>query len=129
MRNIISGLLKLRLLSGAGWTRVRLSRMLLALVAVCVLSSPITQRLWAWDGFLHGGQDFETGALLILLSLCLVLVLVRVCKSAFERMLAGLSGRAFMCRTAAELAPLRVALAILPLGWDAHAVFSLPLQI
>lgn len=37
---------------------------------------PVTQGIWSWDKFLHGGQDFELG-LLIIVS-CLGLVLLRV---------------------------------------------------
>jgi len=40
------------------------------------MTMPITQGLWSWDKFLHGGQDFELG-LLIIVS-CLGLVLLRV---------------------------------------------------
>jgi hypothetical protein len=36
---------------------------------------PVTQHLWAWDHFLHGGQDFELSTLVVLSFLCLVLVL------------------------------------------------------
>jgi hypothetical protein len=36
---------------------------------------PITQHLWSWDHFLHGGPDFELGALMVLIFLSLVLVL------------------------------------------------------
>ncbi len=129
MRILNFELLKLRPWYGIGWTRASLSWMLLALVAVCLLSSPVTQRLWTWDGFLHGEQDFETGAFLILISLCLVMVLVRACKSAFERMLSGLSGLAFRRHAAAALASFDGTLGFLPMRWNAHVVFSLPLQI
>jgi hypothetical protein len=67
--------------------RARVIWFLLGLVTVSLVSMPVTQHLWTWDGFLHGGQDFETGAFLILISFCLVVVLARSCKSSFERML------------------------------------------
>lgn len=41
---------------------------------------PLTQYLWAWDRFMHGGQDFELGALMVLTVLCLALVLPKHCK-------------------------------------------------
>lgn len=55
--------------------RIRL--LLLALTAISLVSMPFTQYLWTWDRYLHGGQDFETGVLLILMALSLVLVLTR----------------------------------------------------
>lgn len=55
---------------------------------------PFTQHLWTWDRFLHGGQDFESGALLILASLCLALVMVKCCKRSVELLLAA--GRLFL---------------------------------
>ncbi len=38
---------------------------------------PITQGIWSWDKFLHGGQDFELGLLIIVTCLCLVLLRVQ----------------------------------------------------
>jgi hypothetical protein len=52
----------------------RLSRLLLLLVAVELLTMPLTQHLWTWDGFLHGGQDFEFGLFMIVICLCLALL-------------------------------------------------------
>jgi hypothetical protein len=66
--------------SRVGWA-------LLTLVAISLTSMPVTQDLWTWDGFLHGGPDFETGAFLILVSFCLVMVLARSLKIALARML------------------------------------------
>ena len=68
----------------------RTSWVLLALVSLSLLTSPLTQHLWTWDRFLKGGQDFETGALLILISLCLVTVSATICKLGLERMLFAL---------------------------------------
>jgi len=56
---------------------VRLSRLLLVLVAIELLTMPITQHIWTWDGFLHGGQDFELGLFTIVVCLCLVLLRVQ----------------------------------------------------
>jgi hypothetical protein len=62
----------------------RISRYLLILIALSLLTMPITEHLWTWDRFLKGGQDFELGALLVLSFLCLVLVLSRQGQSWVE---------------------------------------------
>lgn len=51
------------------------SRLLLLLASVVLAASPVTQNIWTWDHFLHGGHDFETSLLLILAALCLLMVL------------------------------------------------------
>jgi len=51
---------------------------LLILTAASVITSPITQQVWTWDRFLHGGQDFESGVLVVLVSLCLLLLLAQL---------------------------------------------------
>lgn len=56
-----------------------LSRLLLMLAAVEVITMPLTQHLWTWDHFLHGGQDFELGLLTIVTCLCLVLLHAQRC--------------------------------------------------
>lgn len=63
-------------LAGVNFTRlcVRLSRALLLLVALELITMPVTQLLWTWDGFLHGGQDFELGMFVIVSCVCLVLL-------------------------------------------------------
>ena len=38
---------------------------------------PFTQGLWSWDKFLHGGQDFELGLLIIITCLCFVLLRIQ----------------------------------------------------
>lgn len=58
------------------YLHARVSWLLLLLASVVLAANPFTQNNWTWDGFLHGGQDFETNLLLILAALCLVLVLV-----------------------------------------------------
>jgi len=50
------------------------SRVLLLLIAVESISMPVTQGIWSWDKFLHGGQDFELGLLIILTCICFVLL-------------------------------------------------------
>ena len=51
-----------------------LSWVLLPVIAVELITMPITQDLWTWDKFLHGGQDFEIGMLIIVTCLCLTLL-------------------------------------------------------
>jgi hypothetical protein len=65
----------------------RLGLLLLLLTAVSLITMPFTQHLWTWDRFLHGGQDFETSALLILTALNLVLVLAKCCKQNVGKLL------------------------------------------
>ena len=62
---------------------VCLSRILLLVVAIEVITMPFTQGIWSWDKFLHGGQDFEFGLLLIVTCLCLVLLRVQQNRSCF----------------------------------------------
>ena len=62
----------------------RISRYLLILIALSLITMPITEHIWAWDRFLQGGQDFELGALLVLSFLCLVLVLSKQCQRWVE---------------------------------------------
>jgi len=64
---------------------VRLGFILLILTALSLITMPVTQHLWTWDHFLHGGQDFETSALMILTALNLVLVLAKRCKQNVGR--------------------------------------------
>lgn len=53
---------------------VCLSRSLLLVIALELITMPVTQDLWSWDKFLHGGQDFELGMLIIVTCLCLTLL-------------------------------------------------------
>ena len=78
----------------------RAAFLLLALIAISLTTMPITQGLWAWDGYLHGGQDFEIGAFLILSSFCLVLVVARSCKSVLECRLTDLREIDILCQVA-----------------------------
>lgn len=68
---------------------MRISRLVLLSVCGFSLIAPLTQHLWTWDRFLHGGQDFETGLLLILTSVCLIPVLIHACKGAVQCFLAA----------------------------------------
>jgi hypothetical protein len=53
---------------------LRFSRILLLFTAVELITMPVTQEFWTWDRFLHGGQDFELGLLVIITCLCLILL-------------------------------------------------------
>ncbi len=59
------------------------------LTALSVLTSPVTQQVWTWDRYLHGGQDFESGVLLILVSFCLLLVMAQHLKQTVDSILAA----------------------------------------
>lgn len=50
-------------------------RFLLVLAAVELISMPLTQYAWTWDHFLHGGMDFESSFLFLVVCLVLLLVL------------------------------------------------------
>jgi hypothetical protein len=52
-----------------------LGRFLLVLAAVELISMPLTQYAWTWDHFLHGGMDFESSFLFLVVCLGLLLVL------------------------------------------------------
>lgn len=67
----------------------RLSRLLLTLAALVILATPFTQHLWTWDNFFHGGQDFETTMLLVLVSYCLLFVLARSGKQGMDLFLSA----------------------------------------
>ena len=54
---------------------VRISRYLLILTALSLITMPITEHFWTWDRFLQGGRDFELESIVLLSFLCLVMVL------------------------------------------------------
>ena len=56
------------------------SRLLLVLAALELISMPLTQHAWTWDHFLHGGMDFESSLLFLVVCLCLLLVLRHHCR-------------------------------------------------
>lgn len=58
---------------------------------------PVTQHLWTWDRFLHGGRDFELTTLMILSFLGLVLVLSKNFKQCIDSLLSVLCTLAFAC--------------------------------
>lgn len=57
-----------------------IGRFLLVLAAVELLSMPLTQYAWTWDHFLHGGMDFESSLLFLVVCLVLLLVLRDHCR-------------------------------------------------
>lgn len=57
-------------------------RVLLVLAAVELISTPLTQYVWTWDHFLHGGMDFESSFLFLVICLGLLLVLRHHCRQA-----------------------------------------------
>lgn len=61
-----------------------LGRFLLILAAVSMLTTPLTQHVWTWDHFLHGGQDFESGMLAVVIVLCLAVLLSQLCKQLVD---------------------------------------------
>jgi len=66
---------------------VDLSRLLLGLAFLELLTMPITQHFWTWDRFLQGGQDFELGLFVIVSCLCLVLLRAQHCRQTIRRLL------------------------------------------
>jgi hypothetical protein len=92
-----SPLLKLRVHRAATGSLVWIGRFLLLLCAISLTTTPVTQRVWGWDHFLRGGQDFELTALMLLTALALVLVLSRHCRQCVDLLLAayGRLGRKF----------------------------------
>jgi hypothetical protein len=50
-------------------------RFLLVFAAVELISMPLTQYAWTWDHFLHGGTDFESSLLFLVVCLGLLFVL------------------------------------------------------
>lgn len=65
-----------------------MSRLLLLLVAIELITMPVTQHLWAWDGFVHGGQDFELGLFMIVVCVCLGLLRAQHGRQRVSRLLA-----------------------------------------
>lgn len=73
---------------GLGQRPVVIGRFLLILATISVLTLPLTQNIWSWDHFLHGGQDFETGMLIIVIVLCLAVLLSQLCKRHIDLLFA-----------------------------------------
>jgi len=75
-----------------------LGRILLTLTAILLITTPLTQRIWTWDHFLRGGQDYESSALLVLAFLCMVLVLAQHFKQAVSLLFAARHYSSFLSR-------------------------------
>ena len=67
-----------------------IARALLILTAISLITMPVTQHLWTWDHFLHGGRDFELSTLMILSFLGLVLVLSKNLKTVHRLIVIGI---------------------------------------
>jgi hypothetical protein len=68
---------------------VVIGQVLLIFTALSLCTMPVTQHLWTWDHFLHGGRDFELGMLMVLSLLSLVLVLAKSCKQCIQALLSA----------------------------------------
>jgi hypothetical protein len=75
----------------------RIVRFLLLMTAISLMTAPLTQRIWTWDHFLRGGQDFESSSLMALITLCLVLLLAQYCKQSVKHLLATCPMFSFIC--------------------------------
>jgi hypothetical protein len=112
---------------GHGFQNV--GRLLLVLASVVLIALPFTQQVWTWDRFLRGGQDFETTALLILTSLCLVLVMARGCRQGIKLLLT-LWSQLMVRRWSAILPLARISATGVDRGAGPPiAMYSLPIQI
>ena len=117
----------------AGRAFAWIGRILLMLTAILLVTAPLTQYIWTWDHFLHGGQDYELSTLMVLAFLCLVLVLAQHCKQSMDLLFAARRQSSFLSRAslAATIAPAGP-LSTLSSGCGASpglVEFSLPLQI
>jgi len=75
-----------------------IGRILLALTAVLLVTTPATQHFWSWDHFLRGGHDYELGTLMLLSLISLTLVLAKHCKQYMDSLFASWSSmRLFYC--------------------------------
>ena len=110
-----------------------IGRSLLILTAVSLLTMPVTQHLWTWDHFLHGGQDFELSTLFVLSFLCLVLVLSKHGKQCIDSLFANWSLPAFIFNHRRLVrSPMRGAFVIRlaeRVPSPDLAIYNLPLQI
>lgn len=105
-----------------------------ALLAMCVVSittMPLTQYLWSWDRFMHGGQDFELGALMVLTLLCLALVLPKHCQQCVHSRFIRISHASpdLIHGSAREILSSGMALISRTTTAPASSVHNLPLQI
>ena len=110
-----------------------IGRSLLILTTVSLLTMPVTQHIWTWDHFLHGGQDFELNTLFVLSILCLVLVLLKHGKQSIDSLFANWCLLAFIFNHRRLVrTPMRGAFLILlaeRVPSPDLAIYNLPLQI
>lgn len=107
-------------------------RILLALIALLLITMPATQHCWSWDHFLHGGHDYELGTLMILSFISLAIVLAKHCKQHMDSLLAGWALLRFICRDSDSTGASQSPLCCCNLPCSAHAatgLYSFPLQI
>jgi hypothetical protein len=64
-----------------------LSRLMLLLVAIELVTMPLTQQLWSWDGFGRGEQDFELGLFMVVACVCLSLLRAQHCRQRISLLL------------------------------------------
>jgi hypothetical protein len=106
---------------------------LLLITAISLITAPLTQYLWTWDHFLHGGQDFEFGALAVLTTLCLVFLLAQSCKQRVGLLFAAWHLLSFICddRVLARTARSKTILAFRGerVSSPVLDIYNLPLQI
>lgn len=80
--------LRLRAALDEGWLCLCLSRAVLLLVAVELITMPVTQHYWAWDQFMHGGQDFELTLLMVVTCGSFMLLRTQICRQTLGLLLA-----------------------------------------
>lgn len=108
-----------------------IGRYLLILSAISLITMPVTQHLWTWDHFLHGGQDFELTTLIILTFLCLVLVLSKDSRS-MDSLFARRRLFEFQLTDRVSGTPFHGAPSIFriePVAGSPSGIYSIPLQI
>jgi len=110
-----------------------IGRFLLMLIGVSLIVMPLTQHIWTWDRFLHGGQDFEFGVFAILTALCLVLLLAQHCKQSVNLLLGAWHRLSFLFRDRVSIGTMRSetmpALRSERESSPALNIYNLPLQI
>lgn len=110
-----------------------MGRLLLIAMAISLITMPVTQHLWTWDHFLHGGSDFELTTLLVLSFLGMALVLSRHFKQSLDSLFAALRFLSFLFRDRMQSRLLvDGALSFFPtdrLPNPPISIYSLPLQI
>jgi hypothetical protein len=104
---------------------------LLVLSAISILTMPVTQYLWTWDHFLHGGRDFEFSALILLTVFSLVLVLAKQCKQCLDSLFVECRVLRFqLLRRVSSAFPSKAVISIFEAAIDLPlSGFTLPLQI